>query len=303
MAITNTKIFGKHLDADISKIFFDDFIPAAREYDKIAKVAPAPAGNHYTEAELSDLGELQDLGEGAGIQFDLPVEGHEKTIYYYGYGLGFQITRYMMKDDLQRNFEKMPSKLSKSARYKPETVFFDLFNNGFTTATSWDGQSIFDTDHATMKSADTIANELTAATLSETSLQAAFEYYDGLLSEAGLMLDFDGPKTLLVPTALRATAFKLMQTQGKLGSAQNDINLMALQNDYVDYKLHVSKFLTSDTAFFLLSPQHDFRLYWKEEAELESADDFYTGNALFKVTERFGVGCFDYKGGCGNAGA
>ncbi len=304
MAIVNTKVFGKHLDGDISTIFFDDYATAPSEFDKIAKVQDAPPGNHYTEAELSPLGALIKIDEGQGVSFDLPVEGHEKTMYYYKYGLGFQITQEMMKDDLQRNFVKMPSKLAKSAAYKRETVFFDLFNSGFTTHLAWDGQYVFDTDHSTLKSATTIANKpATAGSLSETTLQAGFEYFDTLVDEAGMPLDFDGPKILLAPTQLRYTAYRLMQTETKLGSANSDKNAMSVKNDAVAYNLFISRYLTSSTAWFLLSPMHDFRFYWKDQANMESSDDFYTGNALFKVTMRFGVSVFDYKGAYGNAGA
>lgn len=304
MAITNTKVFGKHLDNDISNIFFDEYAASPSEYDKVAKVASAPAGNHLTEAELSPLGALKEIPEGTGVTFDLPEEGHEKTVYYTKFGLGFQITQEMMKDDLTGNFKRMPSKLAKSAAYKKETVFWNLFNNAFTSELAWDGQYVFDSDHVTMKGGNTIANKPgTAGSLSETTLQAAFEYFDGLVDEAGMPLDFDGPKILVVPTQLRYTAYKLMGTLNKIGSMNNDQNVMAPGNDYVNYTLFVSRYLTSSTAWFLLSPMHDFRFIVKEDAALESSDDFYTGNALFKVTMRFACAVFDYKGAYGNAGA
>jgi hypothetical protein len=304
MAIANTKVFGNHLDGDVGKIFFDDYTVAPSMFDKIAKVDNAPPGNHYTEAELSPLGGLETIGEGGGVSFDVPVEGNKKTIYYTKYGLGFQITQEMMKDDLQRNFMKMPSKLAKSAAYKRDTVFFDLFNNGFTATLAWDGQYAFDTDHVTLKSGTTIANKPSVAgSLSATTLQAAFEYFDALVDEAGMPLDFNGPKILLIPKELRFSVGTLLKTGGKVGSANNDVNIMSPENDYVDWTPYVCRFLTSTTAWFLLSPMHDFRFYWKEQAGLESADDFYTGNALFKTVMRFGVGVFDYKGAYGNAGA
>lgn len=303
MAITNTKVFGKHLDRDINDIFFDEYNLAPSEYDKIAKVMTAPAGDHYTEAELSPLGNLREIPQGNGITFDLPVEGHEKTIYYTKYGLGFQITQEMYKDDLTGNFRSMPKKLAKAASQKPEIVFFNLFNNGFAS-TAWDGQYVFDTDHVTMKSGDTIANEpTTPGSLSETTLQAAFEYYDTLVDEAGNPLNLR-PNKLLVPTELKYTALKLRANEGKIGTANNDLNIVAVDNDIVDrYSIHVSRYLTSSSAFFLLSDSHDFRLYWKEQATMESADDFYTGNALFKTWMRFAAFVMDYKGAYGNPGA
>lgn len=304
MAITNTAVFGYSLDGDMNDIFFDEYALAPREFDKIAKVQSAPAGNHYTESELSPLGQLLEIPEGTGVTFDIPEQGHSKTIYYTKYGLGFQITQEMYKDDLFGNFKKMPRKLAKSASQKPEVEFFDLFNNGFGTHTSWDGQYIFDTDHTTLKSGDTIANEpTTASSLSETSLQAGFEYYDTLVDEAGNPLVVR-PNKLLVPTELKYTAMKLRANQGQIGTANNDLNIVAADNDFVDtYSIHVSRYLTSSTAWFLLSDEHDFRFFWKEQAAMESADDFYTGNALFKVVMRFVPFVMDYKGAYGNSGA
>jgi phage major head subunit gpT-like protein len=304
MAITNTKVFGYSLDRDMNDIFFDEYSLAPGEYDKIAKVANAPGGNHYTESELTPLGSLREVPEGTGIVFDLPEQGHSKTVYFTKYGLGFQITQEMYKDDLFGNFKKMPRKLAKSASQKPEVEFFDLFNNGFGTHTAWDGQYLFDTDHSTLKSGDTIANEpSTAGSLSETTLQAAFEYYDTLVDEAGNPLTIR-PNKLVVPTELKYTALKLRANTGQIGTANNDLNIVAAENDFVDsYSIHVSRYLTSSTAWFLLSDQHDFRFYWKERASFESADDFYTGNALFKTVMRFACFVMDYKGAYGNEGA
>jgi len=139
--IANTRIYGKHFDKDINDIFFDTLTPYPAEYTQIVTPQTAPAGNHYTEAELSPLGELQEIPEGGAVTFDLPVEGHEKSIYYTKFGLGFQVTPEMIKDDLFGNFKKMPQKLAKSAGYKRDTEFFELFNTAFvaTYHTAWDG--------------------------------------------------------------------------------------------------------------------------------------------------------------------
>lgn len=304
MAITNTKVFGYSLDGDMNDIFFDEYGLAAGEYDRVAHVQAAPAGNHYTESELTPLGNLREVPEGTGIVFDLPEQGHSKTVYYTKYGLGFQITEEMYKDDLFGNFKKMPRKLAKSASQKPETEFWDLFNNGFATHQSWDSQYIFSTSHTTLKSGDTISNTpSTAGSLSETTLQAAFEYYDTLVDEAGNPLTLR-PNKLIVPTELKYTALKLRANTGQIGTANNDLSIVAAENDFVDnYSIHVSRYLTSSTAWFLLSDMHDFRFFWKERPSFESADDFYTGNALFKTVERFACFVMDYKGSYGNEGA
>lgn len=311
MAITNTKDFGNHLDKDINNIFFDGYMDAPAEYTQIVSPEMAPMGDHYTGAELSPLGELREMAEGEGIEFDIPAEGHKKTVYYKIFGLGFQITKKMYRDDLFQNFKKMPAKLSKSARNKEETEFWDLFNSGFgTTQTAWDGLPIFSynaaigSTHSTLKSYEAINNEpSTAGSLSETTLQAAFEYYDTLIDEAGMPIVMR-PNTLIVPTQLRYTAGKLMKNAGILGSANNDMNTMNPANGLVDaYRLHVGRFLTSSTAWFLVSNDHDLHFFWKQRPLMESADDFATGNALFKVTTEFLPFCMGYKGLYGNEGA
>lgn len=305
MGVANTKAFPKQLDKDINKIFFDSYTQYEPEYTKIAKIEKAPAGNHYTEAELSGLGAFRPIGEGEGISFDLPVEGHEKTVYYDKFGLGFQVTEEMRDDELFGKIKQMPEKLAKSGRYKFETAFFDLFNNGFATTyhTAWDAKAIFTTDHTTLKSGTTINNDPTAASLSETSLQALFEYFDGLVDEAGnpIMLT---PEILLFPKELRFTAEQLMKARGAVDSMDNNLNLLNPENGVVPrYMTHMGRFLTSPTAYFLLAKERDCRLLVKKDVTMESSDDFSTGNRLYKATSRFAPVVFDYKGMIGNAGS
>lgn len=310
MAVAATGNFTNHLDGDVNKIFFDDYAKIATYYDKVAKVSTAPRGNHYTEAELSDLGALREIPEGNPVSYDDAKEGHKKEITFPVYGLGFQITRQMLDDDLQRNFMKMPSKLAKSAAYKRETEFWDLFNNGFATHQAWDAtetsQYVFDTAHATLKSATTIANRpATDAALSETSYEAACEYFaKSIVSEAG-HIEPGRPRYLIVPTVLQWTASQLLKSEGPYLSANRNINpVNSSMSEFAPSVQIVSvPWLTSSTAWFMLGDDHDFRFMWKWPIEMESADDFDTGNALYKVLMRFKTAVFDYKHSYGTSGA
>lgn len=304
MAISNTKVFPKHLDRDVSKIFWDKYTVSPVEYTDIAKVEMAPPGNHYTEAALSGLGHLREKEEGAVIETDQPVEGNEKTIYYTAYALGFFVTREMVKDDLHQNFAKMSKKLGKSAAIKPDVVFFNhVFNNGFDSSTSNDGQYIFDTDHTNLKSSSTYANEpATPGALSETTLQAAFEYFWGLTDDQGMPINSTAGK-LVIPYQETWTMEKLRKTGLIVGSANNDINTVNPSNGVVGWTAHISRHLTDTDAWFLMGDNHDARLLWKEKPVMESADDIYTGNALFTVYERFGVAVFDAREMYGNPGS
>ncbi len=305
MALTNTKVFPKSLEGDINKIFFDNYIDYPREYTQIAKISTAPAGGHYREAEMSPIGNLRELPEGEGIQFDLPVEGNDKTVYYTKYGLGIQITEEMPTDDLFGNFKKLPKKLAKSAVQKQETVFWDLFNSGFTSQTAADGNAIFSTSHAALKTGDDLSNTpATAGSLSETTLQAGFEYFWGLKDQAGNPITMEAA-LLVIPVELRWLVAKLWKTEGVVGSANNDLNTVnpSQNSDLPGWKPFISRYLTSSSAWFLIAQDHDARFYWKKKPTLESSDDFSTGNALFKVTERMTAFVMDYNGMYGNAGA
>lgn len=304
--IANTKVFGNSLDRDMDRIFFDDYAEYKGLYSQFMKIETAPKGNHYVASELSPLGALREIQEGAGVEFDTPVEGNKKTVYYKQYALGFQVTRIMYEDDLFGNFKIMPKKLAKSANVTIETVSANLFNNGFASETAWDGQYIFDTDHVTIKGGNTIANRpTTGSDLTETSLQAAFEYFKSrqLKDEAGFPI-FMNPEILLIPPELEHQAMRIVKTLGYVGTNLNDINTLNPANGVVpSVKIIVNPYLTDVDAFFLLAKERENFLYWKNQVEFTSADDFRTGNALFKAWMRFGVFCMNYKGMYGNPGA
>ena len=316
MAIASTNVYPKHMDRSIQNIFFDGYSGIPSLFDKIAtgsslegprmRTVGAGSGGSWTEAELSGLGELREIKQGNPFAFDLPVEGHEKTLKPTKYGLGFQVTEEMVKDDVQRNFEKMPKMLAKSAAYKRETVFWDLFNNGFATHKAWDGNYIFmKTTRTTLKSKDNqFNNPTTDVALGETGLQAAFEYYDGLVNAAGIPITGGTKFVLLISKENRWTAQELWKDEGPHESADRNINTLDPKNMKESWRPLVVPHLTSTTAWFLLSLDlHDFRFMWWDPIRMDSADDFATGNALFKVGCRFGVGCFDPMGAYGTDGA
>ncbi len=306
--IANTQIYGKHFDADIGVIFNDGYASASSEFDKIAKIKTAPPGNHYTEAEVSPLGELRLVPEGTGVQFDTPEEGHEKTIYFKKYGLGFQITPEMYKDDLFRNFEKMPNKLSKSAAYNRETSFWDLFNTAFVTTyhTAWDAKALCADDRTTLKGAVTVGNEpASGAALSETTIQAAFEHFDTLKDQAGLKTIIpEMPYKLATDVANRWTVGKLYKQEFNLGSANRDLLTTNPENQMIEpWEPFLTRFMVDSNRWFLLPANHDFRFWWKEQATLTSWDDLYTDGAMFKVFMRYAAFLMDPSMLWGNPGS
>lgn len=304
MAITNRAKFPNELDKAIDRVFKDALANTDSEYEKIAKTESALPGESIVESEISGLGNLETMYEGDRVSYDTPEEGHKKARYYDKFGLGYQVTEEMVVDDVHDKILQMPSALGEAAVQKINTEFFDLFNSGFDTHESWDGEYIFDTDHETLKSGDTIKNRPDSGSdLSETSLQAAFEYFDQLVTESGYPM-YLTPNMLLVPVSERWTAMKLYSGDRVLGSADNDPLTTNPSNGMVPgWKVMVSRYLTDEDAWFMLSDKHDFRLVFKKKPTQEKSDDFDTSSRLYKVTTRFAKFCNQYKGAYGNPGA
>lgn len=321
MPLANSTVFPKHFDRNIAKIFFDAGQELPSEYDKIFKIEDAPAGRDYTEAELSDLGELLAISEGRGVEYDTPVEGNEKTRYYTKFGRGFQITEELYKDDLFGNFKKLPRALAKSGRNKLETVAWDVLNNGFSTSLGWDGKALFADDHATLKSGTTIDNKV-ASDLSTTSLQAAFDYFDTAVDSAGFP-KLIKPKVLIVPAASKWVANDLLKATGRVwdyarmnagdvaagtgtagfpAAAAN--NMLLPKNGVVDdWSVFVCHYLDDADSWFLLGEDYDLRILFKERVRMQSYDDFDTGSMKFKATTRFVAFANRYQELYGSAGA
>ena len=316
----NRSNYAYQFDQTISKMVYGKYADYPKEFPAIAHVENFPDGKTYSEAEISGLGSLRAMGEGEAITFDVPAEGHKKTIQTVKYGLGFQVTEEMSADELFAMSRKIPESLSRSASVCADTNFWNLFNNGFSSELAWDGVAIFGS-HTTLKSLSTIAN-VGSADLSTTSLEAAFEYFDNLVDEAGVKLMIK-PNLLVIPTTLKWLANDLLKATGRVWD-YSDIakglvddstskhfagdspltNPVNPSSGVVDgWKVFVSRYLTDSDAWFLLSPQHDFRFYWKKKPTMASSSDFRTDNMLYKLTMRFAAAAFDYKGAYGSPGA
>lgn len=321
----NRSAFPYQFDKEIAKMFYGKYADYPKEFDKIANIETFPVGRTYTEAEISSLGALRAMGEGEAISYDVPVEGHKKSIQTIKFGLGFQVTDEMGSDELFGMSKKMSSSLSRAAAVCADTNFFNLFNNGFTTTLGWDGLSIFNTSHVTLKSGQTIGNQPAAdIDISQPALEAAFEYYDNLVDEAGVKIMVK-PRTLLIPSKLKWAANDLLKATGRVwdysgtggdktkgllsatlvgGPVNGLLNGVNPSNGLVDdWSIFVSKYLTDDDAWFLLSDQHDFRFYWKKKPTMSNSADFDTDNTMYKVIMRFAVAAFDWRGAYGTSGA
>ena len=303
MATAHRGIFPRQMDRRIVDMFMDKLTSRYSEYEKIAKQENFPKGREYRAAAISGLGDVETINEGGRPTFDIPAEGNEKAVEATKYGLGFMITEEMVDDDFHGKIEGVVSTLSDAAVDKVNKEFYDLFINGNDTHRSWDNKYIVANDHTTLKSSTTL-NNLGAAALSETAFQAAFEYFDNVVDEAGRKTDIEGD-CLLVPVKLRWMANRLLRQMGGYTDNTDDKPSLGLndmttnpENGYVNgWQLYVLKYLTDDADWWFISKKyHEMKLLWKKRITMQSSDDWQTDTKMYKVTFRVKAAAFDYRG-------
>lgn len=322
MSLMSTQGFPKQLSKEIDKMWMEEYTEYPTQYSKIAKQNKAPAGNRFTQSEITGLGLFQSLGEGQSVQYDIPAEGNEKTVRYVKAGLGFQVTEEMIQDEMFDKAKKMSGTLARSSIEYVEQIFWDLFNRGFDgTHTAKDGQPIFDTAHPLLKplrGVTTASNEGTAADLSETSLAAGLEYFGQMVDERGMPINNEKARWLIHTPSETFAADRLHTQQyggayktGGLVSTAVSSSLNAV-NPKTGFGKGMGngawqpmevRWLTDDDAWFLLSPRADFNILWKKKAGLDRKEDWHTGNYLYKSVLRLAAYLYEWRYCYGNTGA
>jgi len=177
----------------------------------------------------------------------------------------------------------------------------EVMLSGFATFTSGDGSALFATNHPTVSG--TVSNTLTvAADLNETSLEQSLIDIAAMTDERGLKIAARGVK-MIIPSELQFTAERLMKTQGRVGTADNDINAIASMG-MVPQGYRVNNFLTDPDAFYIITDVPNGMKYF-DRAAIKTAmeGDFDTGNVRYKARERYSFGVSDYRGIFASPGA
>ena len=161
--------------------------------------------------------------------------------------------------------------------------------------------ALINASHPTI--AGTVSNTLaTAADLNETSLEQSLIDIAAMTDERGLKIAARGVK-MIVPSENQFNAERLMKSQGRTGTADNDINAIASMG-MVPQGYRVNNFLTDPDAFYIITDVPNGMKYF-DRAPIKTAmeGDFDTGNVRYKARERYSFGVSDYRGIYGVAGA
>ena len=255
------------------------------------------------EVKLSGFAAAPVKAEGAAISYDSAQESFTARYQHETIALGFSITEEAMEDNLYDSLSARYTKaLARAMAHTKQVKAASLLNNGFTTFNSGDGVTLFNTAHP-LVSGGTNANRPTVATdLNETSLEDAVINIAAYTDERGLLIAAR-PRKLIVPPSLMFVATRLMETDQRVGTADNDINALR-NNGSIPEGYSVNHFLTDNNAFFITTDVPNGMKHFQRTAMETSMDgDFDTGNVRYKARERYSFGVSDPLGIYGSPGA
>ena len=302
----NTGAFSQLLAPGLRMVFFQAFKEREPQYSQLFKVIPSSRA-YEEELEVADLGTMPIKDEGTSIIYQDATQGGKKRYTHVTYGLGFRVTEEMWEDDLYGVMNRMPKTLGKSARNVREVTSFNILNLGFTTQYGFQkfgaNEALFSTAHSLIvggaAGAVTQANRAsTDADLGVASLEAAILLFDNLVDETNIPCVYI-PSLLVVPPNLKQVAVELLGSEYKPYTAGNEVNAFIRNNPM---RFIVVNYLTNTNSWFLFADDHDFKFFERRAVRFQNGDDFDTGDAKFKASQRFSAGASEYRGSFGSLG-
>jgi len=255
------------------------------------------------EVKLSGFGAAPVKPEGSAITFDNAQESFTARYNHETVAMGFSITEEAMEDNLYDSLSARYTKaLARAMAYTKQVKAASLLNAGFTTFLSGDGVSLLNASHPTVAGGTNANRPTTAADLNETSLEQAVIDIAAYKDERGLLIAAR-PRKLVIPPSLMFVATRLLQTELRVGTADNDINAIN-SNGSIPGGYGVNHYLTDNDAWFLTTDVPNGMKHFVRIALSQSMDgDFDTGNVRYKARERYSFGVSDPLAIYGSPGA
>lgn len=303
MAVIAGGSFSKDLLPFIGKWFGDTLKNYEPLYTQVHEVNMI-SSRTIEDNLLPGFGLPVEKSEGAAITYDSTQQGYRKRYEVIDYALGFIVTRNMLDDGLAiSRGERFARKLKESMIKGRETVVATTLQNAFdTNFTGGDSVALCVTNHPT-QAADLANTPSTASDLDETSLEQMYVDIADWRDDRGLRIHVQARK-LVVPPQLRFEAERLLKTELRTATANNDVNALRTTGLIPEgYMEHVYLNDDADRWFVLTDAQDGLKYYNRREIDLETDNDFDTENARFKSVMRFSHGWTDPRGIYGSPGA
>jgi hypothetical protein len=257
------------------------------------------------EVMLSGFANAQVKGEGAGISYDDAQETYTARYTHETVALAFAITEEAIEDNLyDRIASRYTKALARSMSNAKQVKAVEPLIQGLPSTDNFDsgdGVALFSLQHPTI--AGTYKNTLsTQADLNETSLEQALIDIAAMTDERGLRIAARGVK-MIIPSALQFTAERLMKSQNRTATADNDINAIVSMG-MVPQGYRVNNYLTDTDAFYIITDvPNGMKMFNRAPLTTAMEGDFDTGNVRYKARERYSFGVSDPRGIFGTEGA
>jgi hypothetical protein len=301
MAISRAQLL-KELLPGLNALFGLEYKRYAEEHKEIYETETSER-SFEEEVKLSGFAAAPVKNEGAAIAYDNGQEAWTARYTHETIAYGFSITEEAMEDNLYDSLSARYTKaLARSMAYTKQVKAAYPLNNGFTSYNSGDGVTLFSTAHPLVSGGYNSNRPATASDLNETSLEAAVIQIAAWTDERGLLIAAR-PRKLIIPPANMFVATRLLETELRTGTADNDINALK-SNGSIPEGYTVNHFLTDPNAWFLTTDVPNGMKHFVRSPLATSMDgDFDTGNARYKARERYSFGVSDPLGIYGSPGS
>jgi len=302
MAISRAQLL-KELLPGLNALFGLEYAKYGEEHKEIYETETSER-SFEEETKLSGFTAAPVKNEGAAIAYDNAQEAWTARYTHETIAYGFSITEEAIEDNLYDSLSARYTKaLARSMAYTKQVKAAAVLNNGFAaTVTYGDGQPLFSTAHPLVSGGVNSNTTATGVDLNETSLENAVIQIAAWTDERGLLIAAK-PRKLIVPPALMFVATRLLETELRVGTNNNDINALK-NNGSIPEGYTVNHFLTDTNAWFLTTDVPNGLKHFVRTPLQNSMDgDFDTGNVRYKARERYSFGVSDPLGIYGSPGA
>jgi hypothetical protein len=302
MAISRAQLL-KELLPGLNALFGMEYARYGEEHKEIYE-SETSERSFEEETKLSGFSAAPVKNEGSAISYDNAQEAWSTRYTHETIALGFSITEEAVEDNLYDSLSARYTKsLARAMAYTKQVKAAAVINNGFSnTYPGGDGVSLFNANHPLVSGGVNSNTPATQADLNETSLEAAVIQIAAWTDERGLLIAAK-PKKLIVPPSLMFVATRLLETELRVGTADNDINAIK-NNGAVPEGYTVNHFLTDTNGWYLTTDVPNGMKHFVRTPLQNSMDgDFDTGNVRYKARERYSFGWSDPLGMWGSSGS
>ena len=303
MAISRSQLL-KELLPGLNALFGMEYARYGEEHKEIFETETSER-SFEEETKLSGFSAAPVKNEGNAIAYDNAQEAWTARYNHETIALGFSITEEAVEDNLYDSLSSRYTKaLARAMAYTKQVKAASVLNNAFAASgyNGGDGKPLCSTTHPLVSGGTNSNTFATQADLNETSLEAAVIQIAGWTDERGLLIAAK-PNKLIVPPALMFTAKRLLDTELRVATADNDINALKAMGS-IPGGYTVNHFLTDTNAWFLTTDVPNGMKHFVRTPLQNSMDgDFDTGNVRYKSRERYSFGWSDPLGMFASPGA